>query len=138
MLKYSAVPVPRVLDWSSDCSNQIGSEYILMDEAPGVSLQTVWPSLSVDQRGLCIHNISRAMSSINALHFPAYGSLFPSNAALDHTVQLDKDDEFCIGPHVGNQYWGCGVKDRRYYHHVSPNHGPCTFSSGPKPINRAD
>jgi hypothetical protein len=129
--KHTSIPIPNIVEWNSDRSNEIGSEYILMDYAPGVSLQVKWSSMCMDQRIQCISNIYDMLSPLNEIHFPAYGSLYttsnPTSNPLKSSVVMTEDDEFCVGPHIGNRYWACNVGDHRYYHNVSPSTGPCKF-----------
>ncbi|KAE8422868.1 kinase-like domain-containing protein [Aspergillus pseudocaelatus] len=40
------LPAPRVLRWSSDSSNPVGSEYIIMEKAKGIPLGDTWYQLS--------------------------------------------------------------------------------------------
>ncbi|KAI2794253.1 hypothetical protein POX_a00845 [Penicillium oxalicum] len=32
----TSIPIPKILDWSDDAVNSIGSEYIIMDHAAGI------------------------------------------------------------------------------------------------------
>jgi hypothetical protein len=44
------MPVPKLYGYSSPESNPVGVEYIVMEKAPGVGLETKWPSM--DKRDL--------------------------------------------------------------------------------------
>lgn len=44
------LPVPKVLSWSSTKDNSVESEYILMEEAKGSQLSSVWHGLSVKRK----------------------------------------------------------------------------------------
>lgn len=143
MKKHTNIPIPNIVEWNSDRSNEIGSEYVLMDYAPGVSLQVKWPSMCMNQRIQCISNIYDMLSPLNEIRFPAYGSIYTTSHPtsnltsnltsnpLKSVVVMTEDDEFCVGPHVGNRYWACDVGDHRYYHNVSPSTGPCKFTVTP-------
>ncbi|KAE8151314.1 kinase-like domain-containing protein [Aspergillus avenaceus] len=120
------IPIPAILDWSNDAkstNNTIGSEYIIMEHAAGVSLHQKWPSMAGDQRVRCIDAIYRKMKEVVDLRFPAFGSVYFANY-LDLSGTYPLDEEFCIGPHCGTRYWDCSVGERRYYHSVRPNQGP--------------
>jgi hypothetical protein len=41
------LPVPKVLAWSATSQNPVESEYIMMEEAKGSQLHTVWPELEL-------------------------------------------------------------------------------------------
>ncbi|KAL9599851.1 MAG: hypothetical protein Q9219_003545 [cf. Caloplaca sp. 3 TL-2023] len=73
---HTSLPIPKILDWSDDASNEIGSEYIIMEHAPGVLLHHRWPTMSGVQRIECIRSISRNTQQVAALNFPDYGSLY--------------------------------------------------------------
>ncbi|EXJ89547.1 hypothetical protein A1O3_02614 [Capronia epimyces CBS 606.96] len=122
--KHSSVPLPAIYDWSDDRTNEIGSEYIIMEYVSGVSLHVKWLYMTVDQRIKCIKNIRQNLSSMNDISFPAYGSLYTTDDQVDPAITLTQDDQFCIGPHVATRYWDCNVGFSRYYHLVPPNRGP--------------
>ncbi len=42
----TTVPTPKILDWSDDPLNAIGSEYIIMEHAASVQLHQKWPKMS--------------------------------------------------------------------------------------------
>ncbi|RAQ44971.1 hypothetical protein AFGD_008158 [Aspergillus flavus] len=56
---HTAVPVPNVIAWSSDASNPIGSEYILMEKARGRQLVDVWGDMNQLQGFKFIKNLAR-------------------------------------------------------------------------------
>lgn len=53
----TSIPIPKVLDWSDDASNTIGSEYIIMEHAPGVCLSLKWPDMTEIQRAMVMKPI---------------------------------------------------------------------------------
>ena len=50
MQRYTKVRIPAILDWCDDPANPIGSAYIIMEHAGGVSLQDVWDGLPSDKK----------------------------------------------------------------------------------------
>lgn len=119
----TSIPIPKILEWSDDAANSIGSEYIIMDHAAGIPLHQKWPYMSGDQKVRCIDAIYKKLREVADINFPAYGSLYLSTAPLAPASRLPLDRGFCVGPHCGTRYWSCG--DHRYYQHAVPNHGPC-------------
>ncbi|OQD73295.1 hypothetical protein PENDEC_c016G05910 [Penicillium decumbens] len=115
------IPIPKVLDWSEDASNSIGSEYIISEYPVGTNLHWKWPDMTDDQRVKCIENIYRILKEVVDLEFPVYGNIYFANTLTYPTHVLD--DEFCIGPHCGDRYWGCGTT-KFYHHHGSPTREP--------------
>jgi hypothetical protein len=53
---HTTIPVPKVLAWSSDASNQIGTEYIIMEEVPGVQVFKKWDDMGEYNRISLIKN----------------------------------------------------------------------------------
>lgn len=125
MQAETAIPIPKILDWSDDASNEVGSEYIIMEHASGISLHEKWPTMDVSDQIRCIEAICRKLKEIVELQFPAYGSLYFADTPYLPPSQLVLNREFCIGPHCGAMYWNCNIGQPRYYHDVNPNQGPC-------------
>ncbi|KAL9099824.1 MAG: hypothetical protein Q9163_004727 [Psora crenata] len=120
----TTVPTPKILEWSDDPSNAIGSEYIIMEHAAGVQLHQKWPKMSGEQQIACIKAIFMSIQQLAAIDFPAYGSLYFADAPLHPTFMLPLTPGFCIGPHCGTRYWDCNVGEARYYNSTKPNRGP--------------
>ncbi|KAL2408897.1 hypothetical protein ABEF93_007698 [Exophiala dermatitidis] len=125
--KHSRIPIPTIYDWSDDESNEVGSEYIIMEPSAGISLHSKWAEMTIEQRVECIKNICQLLGSIDDVHFPAYGSLYyTTDDQPESAIVLPEDDRFCVGPHVASRYWDCNVGDFRYYDMKRPNRGPWT------------
>ncbi|KAK2765358.1 hypothetical protein FQN54_008204 [Arachnomyces sp. PD_36] len=124
--EHTNIPIPAVLDWSDDPTNSIGSPYIIMEHAGGISLQHMWPKMSVSQKLKCIGSVSEAIFKTCQLDFPAYGSLYFADAKfLDADAkQKIHDPKYCIGAHCRSTYWDCNVGEPRYYAFKRPNRGP--------------
>lgn len=123
----TSIPIPKILDWSDDASNAIGSEYILMEHAAGIQLHQKWPSMAGDQQIRCIDAIYRKVKEMVDIKFPAYGSLYFVDIPLDSASRQPFNQKFCIGPHCGTRYWNYNVGESIYYHNIKPNRGPCRF-----------
>ncbi|KAL8829820.1 MAG: hypothetical protein Q9170_005999, partial [Blastenia crenularia] len=67
------IPIPKILEWSDDSTNAIGSEYIIMEHAKGVQLHQIWPAMSLEQQVACTGAIVENIKQMAALDFPAYG-----------------------------------------------------------------
>ncbi|XPS81053.1 hypothetical protein M3J09_012996 [Ascochyta lentis] len=120
----TSIPIPKILEWSDDPSNAIGSEYIIMEHAPGISLHERWPTMSVSEQIRCVQAISRKLKELVDLNFPAYGSLYFANTPYIAAQKLPLNQQFSIGPHCGATHWDCNVGQSRYFHNVDPNQGP--------------
>ncbi|GAQ03979.1 hypothetical protein ALT_1300 [Aspergillus lentulus] len=74
--KHTSIPVPRVLSWSSDSSNPVGAEYIVMEKAAGVPLFQRWADMAeIDQLEL-IKNLTKLEAQLSSIQSPAYGGLY--------------------------------------------------------------
>lgn len=134
----TSVPIPKILDWSDDPSNAIGSEYIIMEHAAGIQLHQKWPTMSISQQIRCIEAIYRKLKEVVDIKFPAYGSVYFADNSLDSAYKRPLNENFSVGPHCGTRYWDCNVGESRYYDSRKPNQGPCKpamkppSSCGPK------
>ncbi|KAJ5382009.1 uncharacterized protein N7496_004437 [Penicillium cataractarum] len=118
------LPISRVLDWSDDPSNPIGTEYIIQEPVTGAPLHQLWPTMTSEQHMLCTKALSLAMKEMASLDFPAYGSLYFSDAPLDSARKIHLEKSFCIGPHCGSIYWNRGPREIELYGDSSPDCGP--------------
>ncbi|TVY45435.1 Altered inheritance of mitochondria protein, mitochondrial [Lachnellula occidentalis] len=121
---FTKIPVPKVLDWSDDDSNSIGTEYIIMEHVSGVQLHEKWPSMSSHQHMLCVKSVTFMVTEMAKLPFTAYGSLYFADGPIDPKSKIDFVNGFCIGPHCGTQYWDCNAGETRFYEERPPNRGP--------------
>lgn len=47
---HTSIPVPKVLAWSSDPTNPVGAEYIIMEKASGIQLFGTWGAMDDSDR----------------------------------------------------------------------------------------
>ncbi|KZV86963.1 hypothetical protein EXIGLDRAFT_840339 [Exidia glandulosa HHB12029] len=105
--------VPRVLAWCSRAAETpVGAEYIIMDQAVGVRLDTVWSGLSMLQK---LHVVRQWVEFESPLvqafsGTSAYGSLYYRTDVLaQKTREIVRDGgtdaEFVIGPSVEDRLW---------------------------------
>ncbi|KAI8939376.1 hypothetical protein NX059_003159 [Plenodomus lindquistii] len=134
----TSIPIPKILDWSDDVANPIGSEYIIVEHAPGVSLCEKWLHMDVGDQIKCIHAIYEKLQGAVDLTFPAYGSIYFADTSYVTGSTLPLDTDFCIGPHSARRYWNCDAGQDRSYHQVAPNQGPCKLIKGRHPSAVAD
>ncbi|CEJ62630.1 hypothetical protein PMG11_11125 [Penicillium brasilianum] len=106
--RHTAIPVPRVLSWSSDRSNPVGAEYIVMEKAPGIPLFQVWGTMTEFEKLQLIKNLTKLEAQLATIKFPFYGGLYlrtdtsRSNRRLDGDI--DPSQSFCIGPSCDRAY----------------------------------
>ncbi|PIG79138.1 hypothetical protein AARAC_007728 [Aspergillus arachidicola] len=101
---HTAVPVPNVIAWSSDASNPIGSEYILMEKARGRQLKcgVTWTSYNASS---LFKNLARLQGQLASLEFLGYGNLYMRHSAPQPSGEsITVNDEYCLGP-AYNESW---------------------------------
>ncbi|PYH75335.1 hypothetical protein BO82DRAFT_411202, partial [Aspergillus uvarum CBS 121591] len=69
------IPIPHVLAWSSTSKNDVGAEYILMENVPGVPLSKLWDQLEVGAKFRIVQSIATYQEMWLNISFSHYGSL---------------------------------------------------------------
>ncbi|CZT05294.1 uncharacterized protein RAG0_11465 [Rhynchosporium agropyri] len=85
-LRIYSIPIPKILNWSSSASNQLGSEYIIIEQVPGRELADTWQTMIFNERRAIIHKIVDIERLLFAIRFPASSSLFFKDS-LDPNVK---------------------------------------------------
>ncbi|KAG8623120.1 hypothetical protein KVT40_008096 [Elsinoe batatas] len=122
--KHTSIPVPKVLDWSANSNNPIGAEYIISEKMPGVSLYSMWESMSVAQHLQVVQKVAQICKQTYDLSFPGYGSIFPSNCSLHDDEKIDMGNGYCIGPNVGRDWWNADAGEAELFQNIGFDHGP--------------
>jgi len=73
---YTKIPVPKVLAWSSNSSNPVGAEYIIMEKASGVQLVKKMDEMSDMQQSNLVKVLTTLEGELTAIKLPAHGSLY--------------------------------------------------------------
>jgi O-glycosyl hydrolase len=127
-LRQHGVPIPKVHAWSSNPSNPVGAEYMIMEKAQGTELQNTWYSMEVKQRMDIIGKIVDLEKSLFELRLPASGSIYYKNDPNIRTETVDivsdiAPNTFCVGPSTEYLWW-YQKRDQ-----LAINHGPCKGNS---------
>ncbi|KAL4946504.1 hypothetical protein BDV06DRAFT_208629 [Aspergillus oleicola] len=113
-------PVPKIFSWNSSTDNPVAAEYILMENARGVSLSKIWDNLDVDLQFNVLKKIAMYQRVWSDVSFSKYGSLYysqdisQSDSSLRYTNQDGKeitDERFAVGPSVSRKNVDCGRAD---------------------------
>lgn len=104
------IPVPKVLAWSSRADTEVGSEYIIMEKAEGVSLLEVWDNMTLKQRGNVIAELVSIDKKMLDIQFSGYGSIFLEDDMAESvkSLPINSDERFSryrIGPCVRRDFW---------------------------------
>jgi hypothetical protein len=111
-LRSQDLPVPKVYGYCATIDNPVGVEYLLMEKAPGVSLESRWSSFTEQE----IEELANSMVEIEAklfsIRFGAIGSLyFKKDIVRNLQAPLYQEDfeeassQFCIGPIADYKFW---------------------------------
>lgn len=141
LLRRKGIPVPRVYAYSSTDDNPVGSEYILMEKAPGKPLTSRWFELTPRERVSLVVSFVEIEKKLFDIPFGSYGSLYykdnlPSSRSDLYASPNDTNEKFCIGPSADHMFW------RGRHGELDLNRGPCTFplpcpnSTWISPLNR--
>lgn len=101
---HLSIRVPEVYAWSSDPTNPVGTEYILMEKIRGTALAERWGTMNALERYKVIDGIVKMETELESLKLPAYGSLFLQESLPSEYPRytlppdLDPNGVFCVGP----------------------------------------
>ncbi|KAF2876910.1 hypothetical protein BDV95DRAFT_133461 [Massariosphaeria phaeospora] len=124
-LRTKGFPTPRVLAYSSNTTNPVGTQYIIMEHTSGVQLSQKWETMSIEQKAKCIQSVHEKLKPMVDLEFPAYGRIYETTHAVNTNMQaIPIDQDFCVGQDCSPMYWDGAVGCERFYHQVRPNRGP--------------
>ncbi|KAJ3174000.1 hypothetical protein HDU87_007214 [Geranomyces variabilis] len=97
-----SVPVPEVLFWASD-TTELGYEYIVMNEIPGVSLDKCWKDMSVEGLDAIAEQVAGyCVDLMAACSSPAAGCFDGSVAGLKFGKG---QNDIIAGPFVNEKCW---------------------------------
>ncbi|KAL3496588.1 hypothetical protein BJX62DRAFT_221908 [Aspergillus germanicus] len=100
-LHSKGIPVPRVYGYSSSENNPVGVEYILMENAKGIPLDTVWFTMSKRDR----HTLASSFMDIEKRLFEVPIGSIGTALYRPNTDQDTASETFCIGPTVDSGCW---------------------------------
>ncbi|EZF69676.1 hypothetical protein H105_07906 [Trichophyton soudanense CBS 452.61] len=114
-LRSKGIPVPKVYGWSATDENAVGAEYIIMELASGIGLDTRWFSMTKKQQQTVTLGIVGIEKTLFDIPFGSIGSLYFKEdlpLELQHNLYLpgaaDPDGDcntFCIGPIADYMFW---------------------------------
>jgi hypothetical protein len=145
-LQSKVIPVPRVYAWSSKSDNAVGTEYTIMEKAPGQPLEDRWFSLNPKERVRLVTSYVGLEIKLFSLRIDAFGSLYYKENLPPHLqadiYAADTPDEsgdakrFCVGPTADYMFWR-GKRDG-----LELDRGSCMYSMFPytllyKPTHRS-
>lgn len=122
LLRAYGVPVPKVLAYSPNQTNAVGTEYMLLERLEGTPMSGQWFSMDTKTRVKLMRQIVDVERRFMSIHFPASGSLY-------HRRDLDSSqhcipvlDDIVVGPTAQHEWW---YQERAS---LEVDRGPCKFS----------
>lgn len=126
LLKEAGSPVPRVLGYSCEAVNEVGSEYMLLEKLPGSKLGDRWYSLEPRNRAIVMRQVVELEACWLKLKFQASGSVYYKED-LDNgesCVEIPGyDGRFVVGLSTAETWWSLGREK------LDVDRGPCERQS---------
>ena len=98
-----------------------------MEHVPGISLQKAWHSMEPKQQFDCTRILSKWLTEMARLDFPAYGSLY-FDGAISPDSAISIGNGFLIGASCASILWNCGSLESSLYRESKIYHGPCEYA----------
>lgn len=105
LLRAHGVPVPKVLTYSPDRTNAVGTEYILLERLEGTPLSDQWFSMDTKTRVKIIRQIVDIERQFMSINFPASGSLFHRRDLDSSQHFIPVSDDIVVGPTAQYEWW---------------------------------
>jgi len=130
--KLLETPAPRVLAWNSSNRKLVQAEYIIMEKAKGVPLETICSGLNWMQRVPIVRSIAQYQRAWIKASFNSLGSLYyagdlqhASHASAscvgEDTGELVETPRFAVGPIIAREWFDLGRA------RLGCNRGPCKY-----------
>ncbi|KAJ5783417.1 Aminoglycoside phosphotransferase [Penicillium psychrosexuale] len=109
------IPAPMVYAWSPS-TEEIGSEYIIMEKSRGVELSKLWDDLRGPDKLQIVQKLAEFEKALVSTPFPMYGSLYYADNLRDiHSNQMIElgdtktvDEQFAVGPTTNRTFFDDG------------------------------
>ncbi|KAI9051775.1 hypothetical protein LZ554_004042 [Drepanopeziza brunnea f. sp. 'monogermtubi'] len=111
------IPAPKVFAWSMDSGNSVGTEYVIMEEAPGTQLQDVWETQDISQKEEIVQALVNIEKKLLSVSFTQYGNIYFASDAfpgceaaevigdLPPELKVAIEERFVIGPVVARGFY---------------------------------
>lgn len=112
LLSSHDIPVPKVLGYSPDRTNPVGTEYLLLEKLEGVPLSDQWFTMDNKTRVKIMSQIVDIKKRVMSIPLPASGSIYHrrdlefSDPAIPITTDIvSTRDHFAVGPTTQLEWW---------------------------------
>lgn len=121
-LRAHGVPVPKVLAYSPDQTNAVGTEYMLLERLEGTPLSGQWFSMDTKTRVKIMRQIVNIERQFMSISFPASGSLYHRRDIDSSQHFIPVSDDIVVGPTAQHEWW---YRERAS---LEVDRGPCKSS----------
>ncbi|PLB44146.1 hypothetical protein P170DRAFT_513400 [Aspergillus steynii IBT 23096] len=116
LLRANGLPVPKVLGYSPDRTNAVGTEYLLLEKLQGSPLSDQWFTMDNKARVKIMKQIVDLERRFMTIEFPASGSLYyrrdlnaQAVTPVNTTDEAPGPDDLVVGP-IALQAWWYGER----------------------------
>lgn len=125
LLSQHGIPVPKVLGYSSQSTNPVGTEYLLLEKLEGTPLGERWFTLDTKAQVKVMRQAVDIETRFMKIEFPASGSLYfekdltNSEAKIPVLSPSSETDSIVVGPTAEYEWW---FEERS---RLNVDRGPC-------------
>ncbi|KAH7086000.1 kinase-like domain-containing protein [Paraphoma chrysanthemicola] len=94
--EHTTIPVPEVIAFESDLTNELGFEWVLMERLDGRPLREKWHDLSWLKKGLIVQQVADFVAQLSRFKFSLIGSIYSHNVCQDDEHQPASNHHFTI------------------------------------------
>lgn len=124
--------MPKIYTYNCNASQSpVGAEYIIMEKARGVPLDTVWAGLDLASKWAVTQAVAELEEDWSSAAFHGYGSLYHASDLAMSTRQIrqpqlrpesaQEDQHFVLGPTTGREWNSHGRSN------IQCDRGPCEY-----------
>lgn len=78
----TSIPVPQIIAFDASSDNELGFEWVLMEQMPGNPLEEVWGSMSWTAKSVLVEQVADITAQLFRLKFSHIGNVFRSHDLL--------------------------------------------------------
>lgn len=122
LLHAHGLPVPKVLAYSPNQTNAVGTQYILLERLQRTPLSDQWFSMDTKSRVKVMRQIVDLERRFMSIEFPASGSLYHHRDLDGSQHYIPVSDDIVVGPTAQHEWW---YRERAS---LKVDRGPCKSS----------
>ncbi|KAF1912816.1 kinase-like domain-containing protein [Ampelomyces quisqualis] len=105
------IPIPKIFTYNTNAkSSDVGAEYIVMEECPGIELSRLWDDLAAKQKIDIVRQLATFSTRLSKARFAYYGSLYYAKD-IPEITGTEVDSTFSVGPTTSRTWFDDGRGD---------------------------